>query len=153
VKEFPEEVFSRFDPIEVQESRIQRILAAKLPQDGVWEASPFFLPATRFQGNQEVFVQCAAAAERGTGLLGLVTLEAHASPEQETAEALLGSIEQQKRLPHFLLVKEERLAERLLPLVQTLGVQLRLRKRLRELEEIRESMIDEFPDEDNEGSA
>jgi hypothetical protein len=82
-----------------------------------------------------------------------VTLEAHASPEQETAEALLGSIEQQKRLPHFLLVKEERLAERLLPLVQTLGVQLRLRKRLRELEEIRESMIDEFPDEDNEGSA
>jgi hypothetical protein len=45
------------------------------------------------------------------------------------------------------------LAERLLPLVQRLGIQLRLRKRLRELEEIRESMIDEFPDEDHEGSA
>jgi hypothetical protein len=153
VKEFPEEVFSRFDPIEVQESRIQRIQAAKLPQDGVWEASPFYLPATRFQGNQEVFVQCAAVAERGMGLLGLVTLEAHASPEQETAEAVLGSIEQQKRIPHFLVVKEERLAERLLPLVHRLGIQLRLRKRLRELEEIRENMIDEFPDDDHEGSA
>lgn len=148
VKEFPEEVFTRFDPVEVQESRLTRLRAARLPQDGVWEASPFYLPATRFQGNQEVFVQCAAVAERGVGLLGLVTLEAHASPEQETAEALLGSIEQQKRIPHFVVVKEERLAERLLPLLQPLGIQLRLRRRLRELEEIRENMIEEFPEDE-----
>jgi hypothetical protein len=116
----------------------------------VWEAAPFFLPATRFQGNQEVFVQCAAVAERNLGLLGLVTLEAHASPEQEVAEALLGSIEQQKRIPQFLIVKDERLAERVLPVVQSLGIQLRIRKRLRELELIREEMIEEFPEDDSE---
>ncbi|NDG85962.1 MAG: hypothetical protein EBX52_13115 [Proteobacteria bacterium] len=83
-------------------------------------------------------------------MLGLVTLEAHASPEQEVAEAILGSIEQQKRIPQFLVVKDERLAERLLPVVQSLGIQLRIRKRLRDLEEIREGMIDEFPDEETE---
>ena len=150
VKEFPEEQFVRFDPIEVSQGRVSRVLAANLPRDGVWEAAPFFLPAVRFQGNQEVFIQCAAVAERGSGLLGLVTLEAHASPEQEVAEAILGSIEQQKRIPQFLVVKDERLAERLLPVVQSLGIQLRIRKRLRDLEEIREGMIDEFPDEETE---
>jgi hypothetical protein len=150
VREFPEEQFQKFQPIEVQDARLKRLRAAALPQDGVWEAAPFFLPATRFQGNQEVFVQCAAIAERNNGLLGLVTLEAHASPEQEVAEALLGSVEQQKRIPHFLVVKDERLAERILPVVQSLGIQLRIRKRLRELEIIREEMIDEFPDEDSD---
>ncbi len=147
VKEFPDEVFTKFEPIQIQDSRLKRVRAAGLLQDGVWEASPFYLPATRFQGNQEVFVQCAAVAERGMGLLGLVTLEAHASPEQEIAEAILGSIEQQKRIPQFLIVKDERLAERLLPFLQALGIQLRLRKRLRELQEVREEMIDEFPDD------
>ncbi len=150
VREFPEEQFQKFQPIEVQESRLKRLHAASLPQDGVWEAAPFFLPATRFQGNQEVFVQCAAVAERNLGLLGLVTLEAHASPEQEVAEALLGSIEQQKRIPQFLIVKDERLAERILPVVQSLGIQLRIRKRLRDLELIREEMIEEFPDDDSD---
>jgi hypothetical protein len=150
VKEFPEEQFLKLDPIEVSSSRISRILAANLVREGVWEAAPFFLPATRFQGNQEVFVQCAAVAERGMGLLGLVTLEAHASPEQEVAEAMLGSIEQQKRLPQFLVVKDERLAERLLAFVQSLGIQLRIRRRLRELEQTREEMIDEFPDDEGE---
>lgn len=152
VKEFPDEQFVRFDPIRVAEPRIKRILGAALPQEGVWEAAPFYLPATRFQGNQEVFVQCAAAAERGSGLLGLVTLEAHASPEQEIAEAILGSIEQQKRVPQFLVVKDERLAERLLSFLQSLGIQLRIRRRLRELEEIREGMIDDFPEDDDSES-
>jgi hypothetical protein len=150
VKEFPEEQFVRFDPVLAGESRVKRVLGASLPREGVWEAAPFFLPATRFQGNQEVFVQCAAVAERGAGLLGLVTLEAHASPEQEIAEAILGSIEQQKRIPQFLVVKDERLAERLLEFVQKLGIQLRIRRRLKELEEIRESMIDEFPEEEED---
>jgi len=150
VREFPEEHFQKFPPIQVQEARAKRILAASLPQDGVWEAAPFYLPATRFQGSQEVFVQCAAVAERNAGLLGLVTLEAHASPEQEVAEALIGSIEQQKRVPQFLVVKDERLAERILPLVQSLGIQLRIRKRLRELEIIRDGMIDDFPEEDSD---
>jgi hypothetical protein len=148
VREFPEEQFQRFDPIQIANARLSRIHAANLPREGVWEAAPFFLPATRFQGSEEVFVQCAAVAERGAGLLGLVTLEAHASPEQEVAEAMLGSIEQQKRIPQFLVVKDERLAERLLPFVQGLGVQLRIRKRLRELEQIRDAMIEEFPDEE-----
>lgn len=150
VKEFPDEQFKKYPPIEIQKSRIDRIQAAGLLQEGVWEASPFFLPATRFQGNQEVFVQCAGVAERGMGLLGLVTLEAHASPEQEIAEALIGSIEKQKRIPQFLLVKEEILAERLLPILNALGVHVRLRKRLRELEAIRDEMIEEFPDEEAE---
>jgi hypothetical protein len=150
VKEFPDEQFQKFDPIHVPEARTKRILAAGLLREGVWEAAPFYLPATRFQGNQEVFVQCAAVAERNMGLLGLVTLEAHASPEQEVAEALIGSIEQQKRIPQFLVVKDERLAERVLPFVQSLGIQLRIRKRLRELELIREEMIEEFPDEEGD---
>jgi hypothetical protein len=81
-------------------------------------------------------------------LLGLVTLEAHADPDQEIVEALLGSIETQKRLPLFLVVKEERVAERLLPLVQGLQIHLRLRRKLGELARIREEMIDEFPDEE-----
>jgi hypothetical protein len=81
----------------------------------------------------------------------LVTLEAHASPEQEIAEAILGSIEQQKRIPQFLVVKDERLAERLLEFVQKLGIQLRIRRRLKDLEEIREGMIEDFPDEDEDG--
>ena len=114
---------------------------------------PFFLPATRFQGNQEVFVQCAGIAERGSGLLGLVTLEAHADPEQELVEALIGSIETHKRLPQFLIVKEERIAERLFPIVLNFEIQIRLRKRLKELERIRDEMIDEFPDEDTEAEA
>ncbi|NDF13714.1 hypothetical protein EB061_00090 [bacterium] len=151
VEEFPEEQFLRFEPVQAGDSRVKRILGATLPRDGVWEAAPFFLPATRFQGNQEVFVQCAAVAERGAGLLGLVTLEAHASPEQEIAEAILGSIEQQKRIPQFLVVKDERLAERLLEFVQKLGIQLRIRRRLKDLEEIREGMIEDFPDEDEDG--
>lgn len=150
VREFPEESFQRFDPIQLPEARMKRVLAAGLLREGVWEAAPFFLPATRFQGNQEVFVQCAAVAERGMGLLGLVTLEAHASPEQEIAEAVLGSIEQQKRLPQFLIVKDERLAERILSFAQSLGIQLRIRRRLRELEEVREEMIEDFPDEEGE---
>jgi len=150
VKEFPDEQFQKFDPIHMPEARTKRILAAGLLREGVWEAAPFYLPATRFQGNQEVFVQCAAVAERNMGLLGLVTLEAHASPEQEVAEALIGSIEQQKRIPQFLVVKDERLAERVLPFVQSLGIQLRIRKRLRELELIREEMIEEFPDEEGD---
>jgi hypothetical protein len=150
VKEFPEETFVRHDAIEIPESRIKRLKAAGLLQDGVWEASPFYLPVTRFQGNQEVFVQCAGVAERGMGLLGLVTLEAHANAEQETAEALLGSIEKQMRYPQFLIVKDEKLAEKLLPILSSLGIQLRLRKRLRELEFLREEMIEEFPDQNDD---
>lgn len=149
VKEFPDEQFIKFEPIRAADSRMKRILGAHLPQEGVWEAAPFHLPATRFQGSQEVFVQCAAVAERGGGLLGLVTLEAHASAEQEIAEAIMGSIEQQKRIPQFLVVKDERLAERLLPFVQSLGIQLRIRRRLKDLEEIREGMIDDFPEEED----
>jgi hypothetical protein len=148
VKEFPEEQFFKFEPIQTVEARLKRLLSAALPREGVWEAAPFYLPATRYQGNQEVFVQCAAVAERGGGLLGLVTLEAHASPEQEVAEAIMGSIEQQKRIPQFLVVKDERLAERLLAFVQSLGIQLRIRRRLKDLEEIRESMIEEFPEDE-----
>jgi hypothetical protein len=150
VREFPDEQFVKYEPIQIQETRIKRIQAAKLERDGVWEASPFYLPATRFQGNQEVFVQCAAVAERTMGLLGLVTLEAHADPEQEIVEALIGSIEKQMRVPQFVIVKEERLAERMLPIVHTLGIQIRLRKRLRELERIRDEMIESFPEEENE---
>jgi hypothetical protein len=147
VKEFPEEQFVRHEPIEIPDSRIKRLKVTKLPQEGVWEASPFYLPVTRFQGNQEVFVQCAGVAERGSGLLGLVTLEAHANADQEIAEALLGSIEKQMRTPQFLIVKDEKIAEKLLPILTTLGIQLRLRKRLKELEYLRDEMIEEFPDE------
>jgi hypothetical protein len=150
VREFPEEQFVRHEPIEIPESRIKRLKAAGLLQEGVWEASPFYLPVTRFQGNQEVFVQCAGVAERGMGLLGLVTLEAHANAEQETAEALLGSIEKQMRYPQFLIVKEEKIAEKLLPILSALGIQLRLRRRLRELEFLRDEMIEEFPDQNDD---
>ena len=151
VREFPDEVFLKYQAIQIQDSRIKRIQAAGLLQEGIWEAAPFYLPATRFQGDQEVFVQCAGVAERNMGLLGLVTLEAHADSEQEIAEALIGSIEKQKRIPEFVIVKEERVAERLLALLQTLGIQVRLRKRLRELERVREEMIEEFPDEEGDG--
>ncbi len=147
-KEFPEEKFVKYDPIQIAEGRLKRIQAAGLLQEGAWETAPFYLPVTRFQGSQEVFVQCAGVAEPGMGLLGLVTLEAHANPDQEIAEALLGSIEKQKRFPQFLIVKDERLAEKLFPILSTLGIHLRLRKRLRELEFLREEMIEEFPDED-----
>ncbi len=150
VRDFPEEQFFKYDPIQLLDARLKRIQAAGLPQEGVWEAADFFLPATRYQGDQEVFVQCAGVAERNSGLLGLVTLEAHADPQQEIAEALIGSIEKQTRVPQFLIVKEEKVAERLIPLLQSLGIHLRLRKRLVELETIRESMIEEFPDEENE---
>jgi hypothetical protein len=151
VRELPEEKFIRHDPIEIPEIRIKRIKAAGLLQEGIWEASPFYLPVTRFQGNQEVYVQCAGVAERGMGLLGLVTLEAHANAEQETAEAILGSIEKQMRYPQFLIVKEEKIAEKLLPILTSLGIQLRLRRRLRELEFLREEMIEEFPDPVDDG--
>ncbi len=149
VSEFPDEQFKKYDAIEIQEARLKRIQAAGLLRDGVWEASSFYLPATRFQGDQEVFVQCAGIAEPQAGLLGLVTLEAHADPEHELAEALIGSIEKQKRIPLFFIVKEEKAAERLLPILSTLGIHIRLRKRLRELEHIRDQMIESFPEEDN----
>jgi hypothetical protein len=147
VREFPEESMIQYPAIPVNPDRIKRILAAGLLVDGVWEASPFYLPVTRFQGDQEVYVQCAGVAERGMGLLGLVTLEAHADPEVELMEAIVGSIEKQKRIPQFLVVKEDRIADRLLPLIQPLGIQLRHRKRLRELDQVREEMIEEFPDD------
>jgi hypothetical protein len=150
VSEFPDEQFKKYAAIEVEAARLKRIKAAGLLCDGVWEASSFFLPATRFQGDQEVFVQCAGIAESQTGLLGLVTLEAHADPEHELAEALIGSIEKQKRIPQFFVVKEEKAAERLLPILQELGIHIRLRKRLRELEHIREQMIESFPDDEEE---
>jgi hypothetical protein len=150
VREFPDEQFVKYDPIQVNEMRLKRINAAGLLREGVWEAAPFYLPATRFQGDQEVFVQCAGIAEKNMGLLGLVTLEAHADPEQELVEALIGSIEKQKRIPQFLIVKDERVAERMLPILQSFEIQLRLRKRLRELEHIRDEMIEEFPDEEND---
>jgi hypothetical protein len=150
VTEFPEEQFLKYDPIEIQDARLKRIKAAGLLTDGVWEASSFFLPATRFQGDQEVFVQCAGIAESATGLLGLVTLEAHADPEHELAEALIGSIEKQKRIPLFFIVKEEKAAERLLPILSYLGIHVRLRKRLRELEHIRDQMIESFPEDEEE---
>ena len=146
-REFPDEDYLVYEPIQIEDARLKRLKAAGLLREGVWEAAPFFLPATRFQGDQEVFVQCAGVAERNAGLLGLVTLEAHADPEQEIAEALIGSIEKQKRIPQFLIVKEEKVAERLLPILQFLGIQIRLRKRLKELDRIREEMIDEFPEE------
>ncbi len=149
-KEFPDEVFEKKEPIQIQKTRLDRLQAAKLPQEGIWEAAAFFLPATRFQGNQEVFVQCAGVAERGMGLLGLVTLEAHANPEQEVAEALIGSIEKQMKKPEFLVIKHEPLAEALLPILNTLQIHVRLRRRVRELESIREGMIEEFPDEESE---
>jgi hypothetical protein len=148
VSEFPEEQFKKYDAIEIQEARLKRIKAAGLLCDGVWEASSFYLPATRFQGDQEVFVQCAGIAESQTGLLGLVTLEAHADPEHELAEALIGSIEKQKRIPQFFIVKEEKAAERLLPILNHLGIHIRLRKRLRELEHIRDQMIESFPEDE-----
>lgn len=147
VREFPEEHMMPFESLSAAEARIQRIQAASLTREGVWEASSFFLPATRIQGDQEVFIQCAGIAERGGSLLGLVTLEAHADPDQEILEALLGSIETQKRMPQFLIVKEERVADRILPWTQRLGLHLRLRRRLRELERIRDEMIEEFPDD------
>lgn len=150
VKEFPEERFVKHEPIEIPDSRIQRLKAAGLLQEGIWEAAAFYLPVTRFQGNQEVFVQCAGVAERGMGLLGLVTLEAHANAEQEIAEALFGSIEKQMRYPQFVVVKEEKIAEKLLPLLTKLGIQIRLRRRLKELEFLRDEMIEEFPDQDGE---
>ncbi len=152
VSEFPDEEFIQYDPIQIPDARLQRLKAAGLLSEGVWEASSFYLPATRFQGDQEVFVQCAGVAEASAGLLGLVTLEAHADPEQEIAEALIGSIEKQKRIPTFFIVKEERVAERLLPILNFLGIHVRLRKRLRELEHIREQMIESFPEDDSESS-
>lgn len=152
VSEFPDEQFKKYDAIQIQDARLKRIQAAGLPNEGVWEASSFFLPATRYQGDQEVFVQCAGIAEPNTGLLGLVTLEAHADPENEIAEALIGSIEKQKRIPQFFIVKEEKVAERLLPILSSLGIQVRLRKRLRELEYIREQMIESFPEEEDEST-
>lgn len=153
VRDFPEEHFHVYEPLELNEGRVKRILAAKLPREGVWEGSCFYLPATRQQGDQEVFVQCAGVAERNGSLLGLVTLEAHADPDQEIAEAILGSIETQKRLPRFLMVKEERVAERLFGLLQSLQIHIRLRRRMKELERIREEMIEEFPDEEPEPQA
>ena len=150
IREFPDERFVKYEPIEISEARIKRIKAAGLLKEGVWEAAPFYLPVTRIQGNEEVFVQSAAIAERGAGLLGLVTLEAHANPEQELVEALIGSIEKQMRIPQFLIVKDERIAERMFPVLQSLDIEIRLRRRLRELARIREEMIDEFPDEDSD---
>ncbi len=50
------------------------------------------------------------------------------------------------RYPQFVIVKEEKIAEKLLPILTALGIQLRLRKRLRELEFLREEMIEEFPE-------
>lgn len=150
VKEFPEEQLVPYQPIEINPDRIKRINAAKLPRDGVWEATPFYLPVTRVQGDQEVYVQCAAIGERSMGLLGLVTLEAHADPEQEIVEAVLGSIEKQMRIPQFIIVKEEKVAERILPILLPLGIHIRLRRNLRELEQIREEMIEKFPEDDED---
>ena len=151
VKDFPDEHFIRHEAVQIPENRLKRILIAGLLHEGIWEASPFYLPATRFQSDQEVFVQCAGVAERGMGLLGLVTLEAHANADQEMAEALLGSIETHKRIPQFLILKDERLAEMLFPILNQLGIHLKLRKRLKVLEHLREEMIEEFPDEDGGG--
>ncbi|MBS1958380.1 MAG: hypothetical protein JST80_02820 [Bdellovibrionales bacterium] len=153
VRNFPEEIFTAYPQLAINESRLKRISATKLPREGVWEASSFYLPATRVQGDQEMFVQCAGVAERNGNLLGLVTLEAHADPDQEIAEAILGSIETQKRMPEFLMVKEERVAERLIALLQSLQIHVRFRRRLKELERIREEMIDDFPDEESEEEA
>jgi hypothetical protein len=152
VRGFPEERFEAYTPLQLQDSRVKRLLAARLPQEGVWETSCFYLPATRMQGDQEVFIQCAGVAERNGNLMGLVTLEAHADPDQEIAEAILGSIETHKRLPKFLMVAEERVAERLLPLLQSLQIHVRLRRRMKELGRIREEMIDAFPEDEEDDS-
>lgn len=147
VREVPDEKYIPYSSISFSQDRLKRLQAVKLPREGVWEAAYFYLPVTRFQGDQEVFVQCAGVAERGVGLLGLVTLEAHADPDVELAEALVGSIEKQGRLPQFLVVKEEAAAEKLLPLLQTLNIHLRLRRKLPELDHVRDQMIEQFPDE------
>lgn len=150
VREFPDEQFIANEPVEIADGLLKKIVAAKLPHEGVWEAASFYLPATRFQGDQEMFVQCAGVAERSVGTLGILTIESHADPEQEIVTVLLDSIEKQKRIPQFVMVREERVAERLFPMAQTLGIQLRLRRRLRDLSRIRDAMIDAFPEDDSD---
>lgn len=148
IRETPVECYIPHPSIQPAESRLQRIKAVKLGQEGVWEAAYFYLPVTRVQGDQEVYVQCAGIADREKGLIGLVTLEAHADPDAELVEALLGSIEKQGKIPQFLIVKDEQAAEKLLPLLVSLNIHLRLRRNLYELESIREEMIEKFPDEE-----
>ena len=58
-RDFPDEEFTLYEPIQIEDLRLKRIRAAGLLREGIWEATPFFLPATRFQGDQEVYVQCA----------------------------------------------------------------------------------------------
>ncbi len=146
----PDPQFGVLSKLDFPKERMDRLAKIPLKREGIWEAGVFYLPAIRPQGDQEVFVQCAGVCERMGELLGLVTMEAHANPENEILEALLGTMEKQAYLPQAIYVRDEDLLVALSPLAQILGIPFRYRKNLGSLEHVRDSLIDDFPEDNAE---
>jgi hypothetical protein len=131
----------------VEASRIDRLVKVGLKRAGVWEGDQIYLPKIVEENGLRFFSQVACIVDRDQDrALGVATVSFEANAEQELADALIGSIENQKRLPEKLWVRKPSSFEALFPICQKLGIRLRLGRNLAAMRQLRESMLQDLED-------
>lgn len=129
-------------PLKLDADMIARAKAKAVKRDGPWEADAFYVPTPIGDKARPYFPRMVLAVHQPSGCVFPPTLGSpEDSPHQLLARALLATVTGTGTLPIEVRVKNEELAQALMPLGAALGIPI-IKKRLAALEEARESMVE-----------
>ena len=112
-----------------------------LTQDTAWEADVIMLPSMVFEGERPYFVRMTALCHASTGIAFKTDVAVpDVADQQLLADTICSVIKAQSRKPDTLLVKNKKLKDALTPLGNVLGIQIKQKKNLPAVQELRESL-------------
>lgn len=133
-------------PYNVDELRLKRIKKAATRRDIVLEVDFFYAPypVQEKKGQRPFFPYLCLWVDRNSGLVLKHSLAGHKELEPVFRDNFINLLEDIQAIPSALLVRQEQARKILEPLAGGLGIEISMLKRLKKMDEVRESMFDHF---------
>jgi hypothetical protein len=128
----------------LDEVRLRRIRNAAATRRGIWEVDSFYMPTPVAEEGRPYFPYSILAADHQSGLILGSALAEPSDWEAKFSPAILDCIENNSVLPSALWVRKEELRDLLEPLASRLDIEVRLMKKLPEIDRARRAMVQYF---------
>ncbi len=133
-------------PAPLDEVRLQKIRKNLPKKTAAWEVESFHLPCPTGDEGRPYFPRAMLWIDRATGLLLQSQLSSPPDYRRDFLDRFMEVIERRREVPEKVLVGKEDTLALLKPLADKLQIKIRIAKRLRFLEEARDSLLDRFMD-------
>lgn len=128
----------------LDEVRLRRIGNAAVTRHGIWEVDAFYMPAQVEEEGRPYFPYSILAADHQSGFILGSALAEPSEWEAKFPPGILDCIENNNLLPNALWVRKEELRDLLEPLAARLDIEVRLTRKLPEIDRVKRAMVKYF---------